>query len=163
MHFSTAQLFERTCARLAGQKNGGQAEQALGRSRGGFSTKLHILAEGLGNGPRFILTGGQRHDVTQADVLIDSLQFDHVIADTAYDANWFLARIAELDSVAVIPPHTNRTEQRDYDKHLYKERHLVECFINKLKWYRRIFTRFEKLARRYLAFVHFAAALIWIR
>ena len=58
---------------------------------GGFSTKLHILAEGLGNGLRFILTGGQRHDVTQANVLIGSLQFDHVIADTAYDANRFLA------------------------------------------------------------------------
>jgi transposase len=63
----------------------------------------------------------------------------------------------------VIPPRANRTQQRDHDQHLYKERHLVECFINKLKWYRRIFTRFDKLARRYLAFVHFAAALIWSR
>ena len=145
------------------EKNGGQESQALGRSRGGFSSKLHILAEGLGNALRFILTGGERHDITQAEALIDSFQFDHVIADTAYDADWFLALLVELDSAAVIPPRANRTEQRDYDKHLYKERHLVECFINKLKWYRRIFTRFEKLARRYLAFVHFAAALIWLR
>ena len=145
------------------KKNGGQAAQALGRSRGGFSTKLHILAEGLGHALHFILTGGQRHDITQAEALLDTLRFDHVIADTAYDADWFLALLAELDAVAVIPPRANRTEQRAYDKHLYKERHLIECFINKLKWYRRIFTRFEKLARRYLAFVHFAAALIWLR
>lgn len=95
--------------------------------------------------------------------MIDSLRFDHVIADTANDADWFLALLAELDSVAVIPPRANRTAQRDYDRHLYKERHLVESFINKLKWYRRIFTRFKKLARRYLAFIHFAAALIWLR
>lgn len=69
------------------RKNGSQAEQALGRSRGGFSTKLHILTEGLGNALRFILTGGQRHDITQAEALIDSLRFEHVIADTAYDAD----------------------------------------------------------------------------
>lgn len=115
------------------EKNGSQAEQAFGRSRGGFSTKLHILTEGLGNALRFILTGGQRHDITQAEASIDSLRFDHVIADTAYDVDWFLALLAELDSVAMIPPRANRTTQRDYDRHLHKERHLVECFINKLK------------------------------
>lgn len=56
-----------------------------------------------------------------------------MIADTAYDADWSLALLAELDSVAVILPRVNRTAQRDCDRHLYKERHLVECFINKLK------------------------------
>lgn len=145
------------------KKNGGQDEQALGRSRGGFSTKIHVLVEGLGHSLRFMLTGGQRHDVTQADALIDSLHFDFVIADSAYDADWLLDLIAAQGAVPVIPPRSNRTEPHDYDKHLYKERHLVECFINKLKWYRRIFTRYEKLARRYSAFVHFAAALIWLR
>ncbi|MEA3338131.1 MAG: IS5/IS1182 family transposase, partial [Chloroflexota bacterium] len=57
----------------------------------------------------------------------------------------------------------NRTEPRYYDVHLYKERHLVECFINKIKQYRRIFSRFDKLARRYLGFLRFAATLIWLR
>jgi len=63
----------------------------------------------------------------------------------------------------VIPPRANRTEARDYDKHLYRERHLVECFINKIKHYRRIFSRFDKLAKRYLGFLSFVGALIWLR
>jgi transposase len=145
------------------KKNGGQAEQALGRSRGGFSTKIHVLVDALGNPLRFLLTAGQRHDVTQADALLASFQFDAIIADTAYDANWLLDTLEEWGAQAVIPPRSNRTEPHEYDQHLYKERHLVECFINKIKWYRRIFTRFEKLAQRYAAFLHFVGALIWLR
>lgn len=145
------------------KKNGSQSEQALGRSRGGFSTKIHVVVDALGNPLRFILTGGQRHDITQAEALIDSFQFEHVVADKAYDANSLLETIADSGAEAVIPPSKNRTEQRDYDKHLYKERHLVECFINKIKWYRRIATRYDKLAQRYAAFLHLAGALIWLR
>ena len=59
--------------------------------------------------------------------------------------------------------HKNRKAQRDYDEHLYKERHLVECFIGKIKYYRRIFSRFEKLASRFLGFLSFVSALIWLR
>jgi transposase len=145
------------------EKNGRQAEQALGRSRGGFSTKIHVLVDGLGNPLRFLLTAGQRHDVTQADALLDAFPFEAVIADTGYDANWLLDLLAARGALAVIPPRANRTEPHEYDRHLYKERHLVECFINKIKWYRRIFTRFEKLAQRYAAFLHFVGALIWLR
>ena len=114
------------------KKNGSQSEQALGRSKGGFSTKLHIIVDALGNPLRFILTGGQRHDITQAEALIDSSQYEHVVADKAYDANSLLKTIADSGAEAVIPPRKNRIEQRSYDKHLYKERHLVECFINKI-------------------------------
>jgi transposase len=145
------------------KKNGDQSEQALGRSRGGFSTKIHILVDALGNPLRFLLTGGQRHDYTQAAALLESYQFEHAIADRAYDVNALLETIADSGAEAVIPPKKNRTEQRDYDRHLYKERHLVECFINKIKWYRRIFTRYDKLARRFTAFLHLAGALIWLR
>jgi len=112
---------------------------------------------------RFILTGGQRHDSKQAENLIDGLSFDYVIADKSYDFDEFLQIIAKKDAVPVIPPRANRKELRDYDAHLYRERHLVECFINKIKHYRRIFSRFEKLAKRYLGFLHFAGTLIWLR
>ena len=132
-------------------KNGGQACQALGRSRGGFSTKIHVSVDGLGNPLRFILTGGQRHDITQAEELIAGYAGEQVLADKGYD------------SQAVIPPRSNRKEPAGYDRHLYRERHLVECFINKIKHYRRIFSRFEKLDTRYLGFLHFTAALIWLR
>ena len=145
------------------KKNGGHEEQALGRSRGGFSSKIHILVDALGNPLHFILTGGQRHDVTQAPALIEPYEFEYAIGDKGYDSDEFLAAIAEKNAIAVIPPRANRKEEREYDKHMYKERQLVECFIGKIKWYRRIFTRFDKLQRRYLAFLQFVSTLIWLR
>jgi len=158
------------CRRCAGGKRG-QVEQALGRSRGGFSTKIHLIVDGLGNPLGFLLTGGERHDVSQAPTLLRESIADrsilghttYVIADRAYDAQGFLDLIDELGATAVIPPRRNRTTPRTYDIHLYKERHLVECAINKLKYYRRIFSRFDKLASRFLGFLSLAAALIWLR
>ncbi len=150
------------CGRRS-EKNGGQDEQALGRSRGGFSTKIHVNVDALGNPLRYRLTGGQRHDITQAADLFAGYQSEYLIADTAYDAQAFLDLLAKQNVTAVIPPRANRQEQKQYDKHLYKERHLVECFIGKIKHYRRIFSRFEKLASRYLGFLSFVAVLIWLR
>jgi transposase len=160
---STVALCERILAPQVLQKNGGQENQALGRSRGGFSTKIHACVDALGNPLRFLLTGGQRHDITQADDLIAAFNFERVIADRSYDADEFLSRIAENEAEAVIPPRKNRKEQREYDHHLYKERHLIECFFNKIKHYRRLFSRFEKLDQRHLGFLSFAGALIWLR
>ena len=145
------------------KKNGGQAAQALGRSRGGFSTKIHASVDALGNPLRFELTGGQCHDITQAEPLIADYEFEHLIADKSYDADSFLDLIIQRGAVPVIPPRANRKQSRDYDDHLYRERHLVECFFNKIKHYRRIFSRFEKLAERYLGFLSFVGALIWLR
>lgn len=119
--------------------------------------------DALGNPLRFILTGGQSHDSTQAEALIDGYSFERLLADKSYDSDDILQLIAAKEAEAVIPPRANRKEQREYDKHWYKERHLVECFINKIKHYRRIFSRFEKLAKRYLGFLCFAGALIWLR
>jgi transposase len=135
----------------------------LGRSRGGFSTKIHVGVDALGNPLRFILTPGQTHDSTQAESLMNGYDYDRVLADKSYDADEILQLIAAQGAEAVIPPRAHRKEQREYDKHWYKERHLVECFINKIKHYRRIFSRFEKLAKRYLGFLSFAGALIWLR
>lgn len=112
---------------------------------------------------RYLLTGGQRHDCTQAPALVDDYEFERLLADKSYDSDVFLQLIVELGAEAVIPPRASRKEQRDYDKHWYKERHLVECFINKIKHYRRIFSRFDKLAGRYLGFLSFVGALIWLR
>ena len=152
------------CAAGASKKNGGQAEQALGRSKGGFSTKIHVSVDALGNPLRFILTAGQRNDITQAQALIVDLDFKRLIADKGYDADDFIKLIIEqYEAEVVIPPRAKRQVLRDYDAHFYKERHLVECFINKIKHYRRIFSRFEKLASRYLSFLSFVGTLIWLR
>ncbi len=85
------------------------------------------------------------------------------MGDKAYNAQAVLTAIAEMSAEAVIPPKINRKETRNYDHELYQERHLVECFFNKLKYYRRCFSRFDKLARNYLGFLHFASVLIWLR
>ncbi len=145
------------------QKNGGQSAQALGRSRGGFSTKIHVSVDGLGNPLRFELTAGQRHDITQAQALIADFETEHVIADKGYDSMDFLQCILGRGALPVIPPRSNRKTPREYDEYLYRERHLVECFINKIKHYRHIFSRFDKLSSRFLGFLNFVGALIWLR
>lgn len=151
------------CAAGAPQSRGGQASQALGRSRGGFTTKVHITVDALGNPLRFQLTGGQRHDITQAPDLIADLDFEHLIADRSYDADDFIALIQARGAQPVIPPRANRREPREYDTYLYQERHLIECFVNKIKHYRHIFSRFDKLDTSYLGFLCFVGALIWLR
>jgi len=141
---------------LANKKRG---EQSLGRRRGGFTTKIH----GLENPLRFRLSAGQRHDITQAQSLIDGFCFHRVIADRGYATQDFVDWLFEKGIDSVIPPHQLAKQTREYDKWLYRERHLVECFINKIKHFRRIFSRFEKLDSSYLEFLHFVGVLIWLR
>jgi transposase len=135
-------------------------DQALGRSRGGFGTKLHIAVDGLGNPVEFILTGGQAADINQGKALIEGHDAKVVIADKGYDGDKFVAEIEATGAEAVIPPKKNRKFNRDYDKHLYKERNLAERFINRIKQYRRVATRYEKTARNFLGFVHVAAIMV---
>ncbi len=135
----------------------------MGRSRGGFSSKIHMSVDGLGNPLQFRLTAGQVHDITQAEALLPPSPMGYVIADKGYDADAFVQVIHQRGAVPVIPPRSHRKTPRDYDAHLYKERHLVECFINKIKHYRRIFSRYDKLASTYLGFLHLISTLIWLR
>ncbi|MDP7214631.1 MAG: IS5 family transposase, partial [Rhodospirillales bacterium] len=127
----------------AGAK-GGPRNQSIGRSRGGLTSKIHIAVDALGNPLRFILTPGQWHDITQAEDLVEGLQGEHLLADKAYDSDEFRDHIDEAGMEAVIPPNRSRSRAIPYDKEVYKERHLVECFINKIKHFRRIATRYEK-------------------
>lgn len=138
-------------------------QQALGRSRGGHSTKIHLATDALGNAIRFVLTGGQRNDITQAEALIENLFPEYVIADKGYDADKFVLLLRKRNSKIVIPSKANRKVQREIDTDLYKERHLIECCIGKLKHFRRVFSRFDKLAKNYLSFVQFASTIIWLR
>lgn len=145
------------------KKSGGQARQALGRSRGGFSTKVHIAVDALGNPLRLLLTAGQRHDSPQAPSLIEGYEPQVLIADKGYDSGALIESVTAKGIRAVIPPKKNRLVQRDYDRHLYRERHLIECFIGKIKQYRRVFSRFEKLSKNCLGFLSFVSALVWLR
>jgi transposase len=126
-----------------------------------------ILTEGqadaLGNPLDFILTEGQAGDNPQAQALLKGKKSRHVLADRAYDADATLAYISDMGAMAVIPPNPLRLHQRQCDWWHYKERHLVECFIGKLKYFRRVFSRYDKLAKRFLAFIYFASTFIWIK
>lgn len=146
-------------------KNGGQENQALGKSVGGFSSKIHVVVDALGNPLHLILTAGQRGDAPQAIPLLEGFDLEKVLvlADRGYDADAIIDYILSQHGEAVIPSKRNRLEQREIDKDIYNARHLVECFINKIKQYRRIFSRFDKYASRYMSFLSFASALIWLR
>jgi transposase len=137
--------------------------QALGRSRGGFTTKIHAMTDALGYPLQFILTPGQRHEITQAERLTENISNTTVIADKGYDSNAFVESLEEKGCTVVIPPRSNRKTPRDYDKHVYKERHLIECFFGKIKYFRRIFSRFDKTAGVFMSFLNFVGVLIWLR
>lgn len=132
----------------------------MGRSRGGFGTKLHLAVDGLANPVELILTGGQEADINRGKALIQNHEFESVIAYKGYDSDNFVATIEARDAAAMIPPKENRIFKREYDKHLYKERNLAERFINRIKQYRRVATRYEKTARNFLGFVHVAAIMV---
>lgn len=137
-------------------------DEALGRSRGGFSTKLHAAVDALGNPLGFTLTPGQWADITQAEALIEPYMVDAVIADKGYDSDAFVACIEAREAEAVIPSRRSRNEQREINRNLYADRNKVERFFNRLKHYRRIATRYEKTARNYLSMVYLASAMIWL-
>ena len=99
----------------------------------------------------------------QAQTLLEGWETTRVLADKGYDSDAVLDTVATMNAEAVIPPKANRVVQRAYDKQFYRERHLIECFFNKLKQFRRVFSRFDQTARNYLAFVHFASMMLWLR
>jgi transposase len=95
--------------------------------------------------------------------LIEGLDAKAVIGDKGFESDTFVSRIQRGGAEAVIPPRTNRKEPREYDQHGYKERNKVERFINLIKQYRRVATRYEKTGRNFLAFLHVASIMVLLR
>lgn len=141
----------------------------MGKSRGGLSTKIHAAADALGNPVRLVLTAGQVSEVTRADALMEGFEAGFVIADLCpfgykgYDSDAFVATLQASGATPVIPPRSNRKTPRAYDKHIYKERNLVERLFQKLKQYRRVATRYERLAVNYMTMLCLASILIWLK
>ena len=127
-----------------------------------MSTKIHAVVDSLGNPLRWILTGGEVADITQAPTLIKDLRPQAVVGDRGYDANALVTLINAAGATAVIPPRANRREPRAYDRHVYKDRNLVERFFNRLKQFRRIATRYEKLANNFFSLLNLVCAYIWL-
>ena len=115
----------------------------------------------------FVLTGGQRHDAPGFDQVFDHLPqeqgLEHAIMDRGYDSNHIRKRLQEQGMTPVIPPKKNRKEPIDYDVERYMLREKVERFFNRLKQFRRVATRYDKLGMLYLAFVHLVATWLILR
>lgn len=118
---------------------------------------------GLGCPVRFLLTPGQAGDAPQALTLVEGLEAQVVMADTAYDSDIFREAVAAKNAIAVIPDNPSRSRKHRFDEHHYAQRHLIECCFSKLKQFRRVATRYEKTARNYLAVVTLAAIVLWLR
>ena len=135
----------------------------MGRSRGGFGTKVHVAVNGLGLPVKLVLTPGQAADVTQAETLIEGVPFEVVIADRGYDSQAVVDAVEAKGGEAVIPTQKNRKVQRDIDRERYRDRNLVERFWARMKHYRRVATRYEKTARNFLAIIHVASIMLLLR
>ena len=150
------------CRRRTSRGKRGEQKQAVGRSRGGRNTKIHALADAKGRLIAILLTGGQAHDCPAAERLIRRVKKPKcMLGDKAYDSAELREELDENGTKPVIPNRSNRKEPFSFSKRLYKLRWRIETAFNRLKDFRRIATRYDKLACNYLASVCLAAALVW--
>jgi transposase len=134
----------------------------VGRSRGGRNTKIHALADAKGRLIAILLTGGEAHDCPVADRLIRRVKSPaRLLGDKAYDSAELREELDHRGTKSVIPNRCNRKQPFTFNKRLYKLRWRIESAFNRLKDFRRIATRYDRLARNYLASVCLAAALVW--
>ena len=133
-------------------------------SRGGKTTKIHAIVDALGNPIHVHLSAGNLHDSTEAETALAEVPLEGsiILADKAYGTSDIRTFIENSCGDYCIPPKSNTVNPWDCDWWLYKERHLVECFFQKLKMFRRIATRYEKLAKRFLAIVQLGCIMIWL-
>ena len=144
-------------------KKGGP-DHCLGRSRGGLTTKIHVVVDAQGLPIRLGLTAGQTHDGQIADTLLDHLgPHTIVLADKAYDADRIRELIQDQGATPNIPAKSNRKWKPCFSKWLYRERNLIERFFSKLKHFRRVATRYDKLAANFLAMIQLASVRPWLR
>ncbi|HYF22716.1 MAG TPA: IS5 family transposase [Caulobacteraceae bacterium] len=147
----------------AGGKKGGP-DHAIGRSRGGLSTKINALVDQDGLPLRIVLSAGQASDKAAVEALIDGLRpAGALVADRGYDARAVIDMVEARGGRAHIPTQRDRKVQRSIDPAIYRQRNVVERYFCKLKHFRRIATRFDKLARNFLAAVLLASARLWLR
>ncbi len=165
-----------SCGRIStppAQKKGG-GDQALGRSRGGFGTKVHVRVEGRGKPVAFVLTPGQRHEASVFEELMTRgvvkrpgsgrprIRPRRVCGDKGYSSRKIRSYLRRRGIRCTMPPKSNERRNGPFDRVLYRTRNLVERAINRLKQFRRIATRYEKQAENYLAMLHIGSILLWI-
>ena len=150
---------------LGSGRKRGTHRRALGRSRGGFTSKLHCLADALGRPLAFHLTVGEAADCKAYDALIGlpERKPDALLADKGYDADAIRADLVERKIQAVIPGRSNRRVKIEHDRVLYKQRNRIERMFGHLKINRAIATRYDQLANSFLGMVHLATVRYWLK
>lgn len=140
-------------------------ERAIGISCGGATTKIHMAADAYGNPIDFEITGGEVHDAKAAPKIIEKIiGAENFIADKGYDSETIRDQVRVLGMNPIIPRKSNSKKQNlEFDSHLYKLRHLIENLFARLKHFRSIATRFEKLARNYKAMLCLACTFLWLK
>ena len=158
-------MMDRACCR-AHQASAGARKtsgpQAIGITRGGLNTKIHAVCDALGNPLRFVLTPGQRHDSKPVPELLGGLPANTLLADKAYDSDKIVQAAQAQGMEVIIPSKANRKQPRALDKHRYKARHLIENLFQRMKVFRRVATRYDKLDVTFLGFVHIAGTMKWL-
>ncbi|MGO9428383.1 IS5 family transposase [Rhodoblastus sp.] len=139
---------------------GGPQSQAIGKSKGGWTTKILALTDALGNLVRFVLLPGQRFDTVGVAPLIEGVEFGALLADKAFDSDWIITELNKRGAQIVISQHPRRSAPIAIDMELYKARHLIQNFFCKLKEFRRIALRADKTDQSFTAMIRLAAALI---
>jgi transposase len=142
----------------------GEQNQAIGRSRGGRNTKIHAIGDAKGRLLSFILTGGEAHDCPLAEALIEQAKpARKLLTDKAYDSAELQKKLKEQGTKPVIPNKRNRKQLFTFSRKAYRERHRIENAFCRLKDFRRIATRYDRLAVNFVASVHLVAAVLcWI-
>jgi transposase len=144
---------------------GGQEAHAMGRSRAGLSTKIHLACDALGYPLGFILTGANVSDFDQCKPLLNKhlKAGSAAIMDKGYDSNDIRACVNQHGATAVIAPNASRSQKPPFDQHLYRERHRIENLFARLKAFRRIATRYEKLHSTFAAMLTLACIIVWLK
>lgn len=142
---------------------GGQEKQALGRSKGGFSSKIHAKVDSFGLPLGFILTPGQDSEIKTAKELLGNDLSEYLLADKAYDSNEFRKELKNRGTTAVIPSRKNCIIPIEHDIHICKERNYVERFFNRIKSFRRIATRYDKTAVMFLGALTLVSIILWLK
>lgn len=135
-------------------------DQAIGRSRGGLTTKIHAIVDAAGKAVALSLTPGQRADITEAEPLLNEVDPAAFIADKAYDADPLIEKLEEQEITPVIPSKKNRICPRKTLFSIYKKRNIIERFFARLKQFRGIATRYDKLKSTFIAAVQLVAAIL---
>ena len=142
---------------------GGQSAQAIGRTKGGLNTKLCALVEGHGRLVSAVLAPGQMYEVEAAAPLLAGLKNVLLVGDKGFDADALRQRLWTQDCLASIPPRSDRRAPAWFHRGFYRQRHKIENFFQRIKVYKRISTRYEKLAITFLNFILVAAAFDWLK